>query len=86
MQHPLRVQHKELWCRWQTLSRGLVFFLLHYPLMAVVKLDTKEVTTGEIMAVAFKSFHVGMGYKVVKGEGTVRDKSIKELRLVVEGF
>ena len=63
-----------------------VFFLLHYPLMAVVKLDTKEVTTGEIMAVAFKSFHVGMGYKVVKGEGTVRDKSIKELRLVVEGF
>ena len=57
-----------------------VFFLLHYPLMAVVKLDTKEVTTGKIMLCGVQILPGGDGLQ--GGEG--RNDQGQEVE--VEGF
>ena len=48
-----------------------------YLLMAMVKLDTIEVTTGEIMVATIKVAREVAGYKGLKDEGTIRDKDMK---------
>ena len=42
--------------------------------MTVVKLDTKEVTTREIMVAMIKVAREVTGYRVLNDEGMIRDK------------
>ena len=69
--------NNKLWCLRGKPGRGHTSFLLHYLLMAMVKLDTKEVTTGEIMVATIKVAREVAGYKELKDEGTIRDKDLK---------
>ena len=54
-----------LWCWWGKPGRGHTSCPLHY-LMTVVKLDTKEVTTREIMVAMIKVAREVTGYRKCK--------------------
>ena len=69
--------NNKFWCLWGKPGRGHTSFLLHHLLMAMVKLDTTEVTTGEIMVATIKVAREVAGYKGLKDEGTIRDKDLK---------
>ena len=61
----------KFWCLRGKSGRGHTSFLLQYLLMAMVKLDTKEVMTGEIMVATIKVAREVTGYKGLKYEGTI---------------
>eukprot|EP00435_Cladocopium_sp_Y103_P000785 s4184_g1.t1 len=62
-------------------GRDLSSCRLHYLLMAMEFLDTKEVTTGDIMVMAVKEAEVGMGFKVVVNEVMIL---VKDMELITE--
>ena len=69
--------NNKFWCSWGKPGKGHISFLLHYLLIAIVELDTIEVTTGEIMVATVKVAREVAGYKGFKDVGTIRDKDPK---------